>query len=299
MAATSEPAAIALEAGALSAGLVPEIGGSLAWFRIGDTDVMRPLTAARQHARDVLGVAMFPMVPYANRIADNAFDFGGRTWRFSANNPPERFNVHGTGWHLPWAARPRDGGATLSLRHDAPDEPYSYEAVQDFTLTPEELRVALRLTNRGPVAMPFGMGLHPWFGRDPDTELRFAARDFYMEGPEGIATERLATPPELDFAAGRHLPQTWRNNDYGGWSGAAEIHWPKRGIGLAITADALFSHIMLYADSAKPFFCLEPQSNAPTAFNRLGTPEGTAMGAVILAPGDTLAGAIRFRPFRL
>src|SRR5690348_6236168 len=81
MAATSEPAAIALEAGALSAGLVPEIGGSLAWFRIGDTDVMRPLTAERQRAGDVLGVAMFPMVPYANRIADNAFAFGGRTWR--------------------------------------------------------------------------------------------------------------------------------------------------------------------------------------------------------------------------
>jgi aldose 1-epimerase len=299
MAATSEPPVVTLEAGALSAGLVPEIGGSLAWFRFDGIEVMRALTVERQRARDVLGTAMFPMVPYANRIAGNAFDFGGRTWRFSANNPPERFNVHGTGWRLPWAAHRRDGGVTMSLLHDAPDEPYSYEATQDFGLTPGELRVALRLTNRGPVAMPFGMGLHPWFNRDPDTQLRFAARDFYLEGPEGIATERLATPPELDFAAGRRLPDSWRNNDYGGWDGAAEIRWPGRGVGLAITADALFGHLMLYADPAKPFFCLEPQSNAPTAFNRLGAPEETAMGAVILPPGETMTGTILFRPFRL
>src|SRR3569833_3228039 len=93
---------IELSAGDLSIGLAPGIGGSLAYFRKGDVDLMRPLSSADLDAGNVLGVAMFPMVPYANRIADNAFDFGGRTWRFSANNPPEQFNVHGTGWHAPW-----------------------------------------------------------------------------------------------------------------------------------------------------------------------------------------------------
>src|SRR3569833_4558744 len=100
MVATSEP--IALNAGDLSVGLVPEIGGSLAYFRHRGIDLMRPLSSADLAAKNVLGVAMFPMVPYANRIAGNTFDFGGRTWRFSANNPPEQFNVHGTGWRAPW-----------------------------------------------------------------------------------------------------------------------------------------------------------------------------------------------------
>src|ERR1700749_4675283 len=102
MAEISEAGPSELAAGELSLGLVPQIGGSVAYFRSRGVDLMRPLSSANLASGNVLGVAMFPMTPYANRIAGNEFDFGGRTWRFEANNPPERFNVHGTGWHEPW-----------------------------------------------------------------------------------------------------------------------------------------------------------------------------------------------------
>ena len=179
----------------MSIGLTPEIGGSLAWFRKRDVDLMRPLSRADAEGANVLGVAMFPMVPYANRIADNAFEFEGRTWQFAANNPPERFNVHGTGWHLPWRAEGRGKSVLLSLEHVAPDEPYSYHATQLFSLSPDDLAVELKITNKGPVAMPFGFGLHPWFERAAGTTLSFGASHFFMEGPEGISTEVLALPP--------------------------------------------------------------------------------------------------------
>jgi aldose 1-epimerase len=298
MAEISETGILQLKAGELSLGLVPEIGGSVAHFRVGKTDLMRPLSPEDAAARNVLGVAMFPMVPYANRIAGNAFEFGGRTWVFAPNNPPERFNVHGTGWQLPWRAEQRPEGVLLSLEHIAPSEPYSYAAAQLFALSAESLRVTMSLTNRGSVAMPFGFGLHPWFTRDPDVRLKFAAAHFYMEGPQGIATERLATPPELDFASGRSLPGTWRNNDYGGWDGMAEIRFPSRGWGLRITADPLFGHLMLYADPARPYFCLEPQSNAPCAFNHLASGQADG-GAIVLAPGQSVSGTITFTPFQL
>ncbi|MDR3472483.1 MAG: aldose 1-epimerase [Devosia sp.] len=290
---------IELTAGDLSLGIVPEIGGSLAYFRHGGVDLMRRLSAADQAAGNVLGVAMFPMVPYANRIAGNGFDFGGRTWRFAANNPPEHFNVHGTGWHAAWTAERQDGGVLLSLDHLAPDEPYSYRAAQHFSLTPAGLRVRMNLTNRGPVAMPFGFGLHPWFERAADVELTFAASHFFMEGPQGVPSERLATPPELDFSRGRPLPDTWRNNDYGGWDGTATIRYPSRRLGLRIEADPVFGHLMFYADPERPYFCLEPQSNAPCAFNRIASGCADGMGAIVLAPGEAVEGTIGFYPFRL
>lgn len=286
-------------AGDLALGLVPEIGGSVAYFRRRGLDLMRPLSRADRAAGNVLGVAMFPMVPYANRIADNAFDFGGRTWQFSANNPPEKFNVHGTGWHSAWQAQQDGRTVTLRLDHIDAEAAYSYSAQQVFTLTPEKLSVGLQLTNRGSVAMPFGFGLHPWFDRDPDVTLKFSAAHFFMEGPEGIATERLATPPELDFSGGRSLPTSWRNNDYGGWNGIAEIGYPSRGIALRIEAQPIFSHLMLYADPDRPFFCLEPQSNAPTAFNRITTGQDEGMGTTVLEPGESLAGDVAFTPVRL
>jgi aldose 1-epimerase len=286
-----------LTAGELSLGIVPEIGGSLAYFRYGSVDLMRPLSEAHLKSVNVLGVAMFPMVPYANRIAGNAFEFGGRTWRFEPNNPPERFNVHGTGWHSPWSAHRSADGVQLSLDHNKAGEVYSYRATQTFVLTTAGLHVTLTLTNTGAVAMPFGFGLHPWFMRDPDVELAFRATHFFMEGPEGVATERLATPPELDFSQSRGLPDSWRNNDYGGWDGASEIRFPSRRLGLRIEADPVFGHLMLYADPGRPYFCVEPQSNAPCAFNRPDA--GDTMGTIVLAPGETVKGTIGFLPFSL
>jgi aldose 1-epimerase len=246
---------------------------------------------------NVLGVAMFPMVPYANRIAENSFDFGGREWRFAANNPPERLNVHGTGWHSRWNLQIDGKSAQLSLERIAPDEPYSYYATQLFSLSAYGLTVQLGLTNKGDVAMPFGFGLHPWFERSTATRLSFGATHFFMEGPDGVAAEVIAVPPELDFRNPAHLPDTWHNNNYGGWDGVAEITFPERGVGLRIEADAIFGHLMLYADPLKPYFCVEPQSNAPCAFNRMSGRDGARFGARVLAPGERLEGTVRFLPF--
>jgi aldose 1-epimerase len=283
----------------LSIGIVPSLGGSIAYFRKDGKDLMRPLSQADLAAKNVIGVASFPMVPYANRIAGNAFEFGGRTWHVHANNPPERFNVHGSGWQSAWRASEHDHGVLLSLDHIAPDEPYSYRATQHFLLAHDRLTVTMRLTNVGDVSMPFGFGMHPWFERGAGTELTFKATDFFMEGPDGVATERLVMPPELDFSEGRLLPATWRNNDFGGWDGKADIRFTDRGIGLRIEADPVFAHLMLYADPHKSYFCLEPQSNAPCAFNRMSEHDGAAFGARVLAPSESLEGAISFLPFAL
>src|SRR3954447_25727727 len=93
MGAISEP--LTLETGPLEVGLVPQIGGSVSALRWRGIDLMRRLSDRDRDAGNVLGVAMFPMTPYANRIAGNAFDFAAKRWQVLPNNPPEKFNVHG------------------------------------------------------------------------------------------------------------------------------------------------------------------------------------------------------------
>ncbi|MEJ0097754.1 MAG: aldose 1-epimerase [Bauldia sp.] len=281
-----------LAAGSLTLGLAPELGGSVAWFRHDGVDLMRPLSGEDHAHGNVLGVAMFPMMPYANRVADNCFFFGGREWNVLPNNPPDRLNVHGSAWKSAWSAEPvRGSAATLSLVHMPPDGPFLYRASQHFALTPDTLEVTLTLANAGPCAMPFGFGLHPWFRRHADTRLRFAASHFFLEGPDGIIGERLATPPELSFREARRLPATWRNNDYGGWDGLVEIWLGEPSLRLSIAADPVFGHLMLYADPEKPYFCLEPQTNAPCAVNHADAEE---LGAIVLPPGKSLSGSVRF-----
>jgi aldose 1-epimerase len=291
---------IELRAGRFAADLVPEIGGSLATFRLDGIDLMRPLSEADHAASNVLGTASFPMVPYANRIAGNAFEFRGRRYAFAMNNPPEIYNVHGTGWLRPWTVTGSSATeAELSLEVIEPGEAYSYRATQRYALDADGLSVTMTITNAGAEAMPFGFGHHPWMDRDPDVTVQFTARTFHLNEPEVVIGERINLPPEVAFDTPRGLPARWRCSDYGGWDGTATVHFPSRDAGLTISADPAFKHLMFYADPGLPVFCLEPQTNASCAFNRAGGFEDPDEGVIILEPGQIAAGTVRFGGFRL
>jgi aldose 1-epimerase len=295
---------VRLKAGDLAATLLPTMGGSVASFRWNRgthfVDLMRPLSDEALTISNSVDAAMFPMFPYANRIERNQFDFAGRTYIFYPNFPGEPLNLHGTGWQSVWAVTSlNEAYADLTLEQTTPNTPYSYSASQLFVLERDRLRVTLRLTNRGEFAMPFGFGLHPWWTRESDVTLQFAASHFWLEGPGYVATDRITLPRELDFSQPRLLPKTWRNNCYSGWDGRAKVCFPYSGFGLCIEADSTFRHLMLYSDPAKSVFCLEPQTHAPGALNRLGRNVDDDLGIIILGPRESAEGTVSFIPFEL
>ena len=144
--------------------------------------------------------------------------------------------------------------------------------------------------------MPFGFGLHPWFERDADTSLRFTASEFWLQGADGVASDPITIPPELDFSKGQALPTGWRDNNYGGWQGFAAIRHPSRGLGMDIEADPIFSNLMLYADPEMDFFCIEPQSHVPSAFNKPGRTTDPRLGTIVLKHGESMKGSVSFTP---
>ena len=243
---------------------------------------------------------MFPMLPYANRIANNRFEFEGRSHEFVPNACGQRFNLHGTGWTSAWhVVAVSADAAQLTLDHLQAGDPYAYSAYQRFELTSDRLRVELGVVNRGSHAMPFGIGLHPWWPRYSDVKLRFYATRFWLEGPDHLPTESISIPPELDFSPTRSLPETWRNNCYSGWDGFAEILFPSLQVGMRIHADSNFGHLMLYSDPAGSVFCLEPQTHASGALNRLDRECAEDLGLAILRPEESIIGVVSFTPFQL
>ena len=297
MAAVSE--ALTLTAGRLALDLVPQIGGSIAAFRLDDVDVMRPLSSADRAAGNVLGVASFPMVPFANRVGGNAFEFEGRRYSFEMNNPPEIYHVHGTGWHRPWTVTEADDRSAILSLEVVDLQAFSYHAEQRFTLDEAGLSLATSVTNLAAQRMPFGFGHHPWFERDDEITVQFAARTFHLNEPEMMIGQRIALPAELAFDSPQPLPAYWRCTDYGGWDGVATIRQPARGVGLTMRGDPVYGHIMFYADPARPVFCVEPQTNASGAFNRPHGFGDAEDGIIVLAPGETASATLRFEPFRL
>ncbi|MDR3473721.1 MAG: aldose 1-epimerase [Devosia sp.] len=292
-------AAIVVEAGELALTLLPELGGSVGAFQLatadGPFDLMRPLTVPAGAQPAALYAGMFPMLPFANCIRDNSFVFEGKRYAVRPNMAGARLNYHGSGWQLPWTvSRSGAGFAELVLEDAVVDEAYRFSASQRFHLDPTGLSVETSVTNRADRAMPFSFGQHPWFPTHGRVLTKFDATGWWREDAAGHA-ERLEALDDLsDYRTWRTPPASYRNACYAGWTGRAELVWPDAGIGMVIDADPVFGHLMFHVPRGNlEVFCLEPQTNAPCAFDGLDVGR-VASGVHILAPGERLAGSLRF-----
>jgi len=80
---------------------------------------------------------------------------------------------------------------------------------------------------------------------------------------------------------------------FDGWDGRAELHWPETGVRLEIEAEPVFGHLVIYVPPGREIFCVEPVSHVNDGFNLLE--RGVAgTGVRVLAPGERLAGSVRF-----
>lgn len=288
---------LALAAGSLRLDISPGHGGAVAAFRLatpaGPLDLFRPAPDGELGA---LFSACFPMVPFANCIRDNRFAFGGRAYEVPPNMPGNRLNFHGSGWQSAWTiAASGPTSAELLLAEGIVGEAYRYASVQRFELAPDGLAITTTLTNRGDLAMPFSFGQHPWFPRHGDARLRFTASRRWRADAEGQAVALVPVADDANYADWREPPRAYRNDCYAGWSGCAEIDWPDAGVGMIVEADRIFGHLMLHIPRHDPeVFCLEPQTNAPCAFDGLEKGE-TSPGVIVLGSGESVSGAMRFR----
>ncbi|WAJ27906.1 aldose 1-epimerase [Antarcticirhabdus aurantiaca] len=236
----------------------------------------------------------FPLVPFGNRLAGNAFRSGGRLHRLASNTDDPSY-LHGDGWLGEWRAEDAgDDALTLTYRQEA--GPYRYEARQVFAIADGAFRLTLAVENRGEAPMPFGLGWHPFLPRTPETRLHCRARGFRTEAPGHLPGQAAPRPDDLDFAAPAPLPERWVNNGLEDWDGIARILWPERGATLVIEADPVFAHAFLFLpDStfspALDWFCFEPMTHRAGAHGQMDRG-----GLVVLRPGESLSAALRLTP---
>ncbi len=256
--------------------------------------MMRPTPAGRE--ADPLQAACFPLLPFGSRVRGNGFDFGG-VHHGLRRNTADRHYLHGDGWLSQWqVARQSAAEVMLTFSHVADGTPYRYAAEQHFALSADSLTATLAVRNAGKAALPFGLGLHPYFPCTPRTRLRATAACCWPEEEDFLFGAPGSVPAGRDFSTARTLPREWVHTAFGGWDGRAEIVWPEHQMALDIAADAAFGVWLLFISDpafqpgyAYEHFCFEPMTHAPDAHNRadLG-------GLVVLAPGESLRGTVTF-----
>ncbi|MCC2665447.1 MAG: hypothetical protein K0S35_3369 [Geminicoccaceae bacterium] len=285
---------VRLRRGAYELEVCPALGGSISAFRHRGRDLMRPAGSAFFVYADAREASSFPMVPFSNRIADGRFGFRGASYELPLNLPPEPHAIHGDGWQHAWTVSQASARrAVLDFAHRIEGTPLDYRARQTFALDQDGLEATIEIANAGQSPMPAGVGLHPYFSRSAGVTLRARLDHVWLADARKLPTRPAPLPPEWDFSAARPLAAVEVDNCFGGWDGAAQIHWPESALTLAIAAEPLFGHLVVYVPAGRDFFCVEPASHVNDGFNLLERGvEGT--GVRVLAPGERVAGTVRF-----
>src|SRR5690349_156362 len=213
---TSHDPLLPLRAGPLAVDLAPAVGGSIARFvfmHAGKViDILRPAKREALAARDPLGMASFPMIPYCGRIGRAQFAFGGETFALDRNFGDSPHSIHGNAWRRPWTVVAQTAtGAEVMLEHDGKagqrEWPFSYRARQVFALTDRGLRVEIDVVNRDTRPMPLSFGLHPYFPMTPQAALTTKLGGMWESGEDMLPSGLSPVPRDLDFAGGRRLAE--------------------------------------------------------------------------------------------
>ena len=283
---------LVIENATLSLQILPEAGGGIASFdwhgRTEPIPLMRPFELppkSQHHEIDPNQLACYPLLPWSNRITEGGFDIDGRWIALPLNREEEPWPIHGSGWQRAWQVQSHTPHEIqLSLRESSA-EAYCYEATLHYVLHDDALQVDLAVTNTGTAAMPFGLGLHPYFPRHGEVSLLAPASHVWInDGQSPIPVDRVAVPPSWDFRNERALPNGGVDNAFYAWNGEAVIHWSALQLGLRIKAEA--DAFVLYTPADKDFFCFEPVDHP---INAVHLPGGAAAnGMTILLPQATL-----------
>ena len=243
---------IKLESGPARVEIDPHRGGRISALQVDDLDLLCG------PGEDPLRWGAYPMAPYAGRIRNGRFLFGGRTYPLPLRAPPHA--MHGTTLDRPWQEND-SGSLSIDL---GPNWPFPGEARQRFRLDEHGLDIELCVFASGP-PFPASLGLHPWFPRQltrgGELTLEFHPHEMYVRDSEGVATATRCEPtngPWDDCFAGVLVPPRLR------WPGA---------VTLEIQANT--DHWVIY-DEPLDSLCVEPMTGPPDALNiapRLVTPE--------------------------
>jgi aldose 1-epimerase len=293
---------VTLSAHGFDLGLLPELGGSVAWLNWTGPDgravpLLRPSDAEAIASNNPSRLACFPLVPFANRIAGSRFSFAGREYRLPANRPPDPVAIHGFGFQAPWMIEAIEQEAIrFTHAHRAPGSPFHYRAEQTFRLEPGCVRIELAVTHDGAEAMPYGIGLHPWLPCSPDTRLQFTATHVFIPDESQLPRGPDVIDPALDFTRARRAAEAAPLDAcFAGWDGQVIVRWPEVHYGADLSADGAFCALHVFIPEDRPVLCVEPVSHVPNIHNR---PDWAGFGPLrTLGPGATLCGGMTIRPF--
>jgi aldose 1-epimerase len=280
----------------LAAQIAAEAGGRLArlsWQRPTGVvvDIVVPLTTGLAPPRWPKAGA-YPLIPYANRIAHGRLSFLGRVHEVAPHPDAHPHSLHGHAHLVPWiCVKTGDAQADLFLACARSEAwPWAFEARQRFVVQKDELIVSLSLRNVDRVAMPAGLGWHPYFAASTSARLVFDAEEWWPDASDHLPLG-YPRPLDPDLRSPLVVPDRDLTAYLGRWSGEVQF-FRKDGVRITVLADKIFGHLVVHRPADAAYLCIEPVTHVADGFN-LAASGVRGAGLHVLGPGDELTGTVR------
>lgn len=270
--------------------LLPQWGGRIASLRAAGIDILVPLEDERFDPLAWPKAGAYPLMPYSNRLRDARLHFQGREHALPAHPAALPHTLHGVAHTLAWQVEQR-GAEQLLITCDYHGEhwPWPVRFEQHFLLDGAQLHITQRLFNRGETPMPGGLGLHPYFLRQPGLRACFVAQhDWLIDGQYLPTGERrsLDQTLQIDSSASSEIAYY-----LSGWNGLLQLDYLQGE--LRLQAAEPLSHFVAFAPAGAAYFCLEPVSHLADAFNA-DTAQWSDVGTRVVPPGGSLEATLIF-----
>lgn len=285
---------IEIRSAGLTAQLAPQAGGRLArlqWRRPSkDTvDIVVPLTTPLEGQRWPKAGA-YPLIPYANRIAEGRLHFLGEEFAIAAHPDAYPHSLHGHTQLEQWTASGSDHHAELALTCGPTAAwPWAIETRQRYEVENDRLRITMSVRNRNSGPMPAGLGWHPYFISAGDEKISYEAPDWWPHQEDYLPTGRVQ-PPGAALLSPIMLRDQEITAYLGAWSGDLSI-LRGDGIRISLSADKIFEHLVIHHPKDANYLCAEPVTHVANGFNLAAAGIGKT-GMHVLAPGEELSGRL-------
>ena len=271
----------------------PDQGAGLLSFAAKKDGAWLPLTPDARRSDCDLKFASFLMVPYSNRIENGAFTFRNKSYQLERGS---EHAIHGDVRTRPWEVREQTETHLCctfnSAEHDRVNWPWPFAVQAEYELQDRTITARLSLWNRGLTAMPAGCGWHPFFNRiltasGEPVHLCFRVRGAYPDADDNrIPSGPSQSPaPNQDFSTEKSLESdNFLDTCFQGYDGGGQIAWPQSGVTLRFECSSECTHLILYNPAGKPYFAVEPVTNANNGVNLLA--RSVSDGGIVVLEAD-------------
>ncbi|MDY6780973.1 MAG: aldose epimerase [Cyanobacteriota bacterium] len=251
--------------------VVPERGGIITKWRIQGQDILY-LDAERFADRSLSVRGGIPILfPICGNLPDNTYTHQGKQYTLKQ---------HGFARDLPWevAERITEGCAGLTLVLDSTEKtravyPFDFQLEMTYQLKGNTLTLHQTCTNRSGSAMPFSLGLHPYFWSGDKNRLEFEIPATQLH--DQLTKESRPFDGTFDFEQDEIdaalSPVT---------SNTTAICDRRRHLKISLHYSDLYSTLVFWTIKGKNYVCLEPWSAPRNALN-------TGENLTHLEPGES------------